>query len=913
MSLKVKKLSLKEIDKKVLKKSRPSRGTRGLSVYSNLSSRRQKSRDFRSRRKAEYLATLPKHPLKRTLYRMDPRRLAAFWFSREGGIMALKIAGIGALVMVVFTGALFAYYRRELDAIRPGEISKRVQTTVTKYYDRNDVLLWEDRGDGDYKLVVDSKDISEQMKEATVAIEDKDFYAHRGISPTGILRASVNNFSGGSTQGGSTLTQQLIKNVFLEDEAQNRGLNGLSRKIKEVILAIEVERMYNKDQILTLYLNEVPYGGRRNGVESAAQTYFGKPAKELNLAEASLLAGIPQQPGLYDPYNPEGHKALLARQKSVLEKMVEQKFITKNEADAAKKVAVLDTIRPESDAFKDTKAPHFVRLVRSKLQAELGTATVGRGGLIVKTTLDARLQVLAEKAIADLFSESGFPKNFGFDNSAMTAIDVPTGQVLAMVGSRDFNFPEYGQSNAAVAYLQPGSSIKPLVFAGLFKQRTGQNYGAGTILRDEPLPQSVYQTDGKTPLQNFDRKFRGDITVRQGLAESRNVPAVKAMYVHGRDATINTIHDLGDKSYCTQGAEKQVGLAAAIGGCTVKQVEHVNAFATLARMGEYKKEAYVIEVKNAQNQILKKWKNEGKQVVDPQIPFMLNDILSDDAARAPSFGRNARGLAIPGVKTATKTGTSNLEDASKDLWMMSYTPRIAMGVWMGNHDNKPMRTGLSSAAGYVVDRFMRPAHLDVLAKDGTWKSGDWFVKPEGIQRLTVQGRNDWFPSWYTSPTRGGQTMSFDSVSMKKATDCTPVRAKKDILVSKVTDPVTKREVLVASDGYDATKDDDVHKCDDVKPFVASVKVEKDKITTTVNAGTHPLQTIEFKVDGTIVGTLPAGSDSTYTLNYNISTGSKEVTVTVIDTVLYEGSTTQTSDIGGSGSDELLPIGNRRRP
>lgn len=896
----------------MLKKSRSGRGAGGLSVYSNLTARRRKSRDARSRRKAEYLASLPKHPLKRTLYRIDPRRLAAFWFSRDGGIMALKIAGVAALVVFVFTGALFAYYRRELDAIRPGEISKRVQTTVTKYYDRNGVLLWEDRGDGDYKLVVDSDDISEYMKEATVAIEDKDFYQHRGVSPTGIIRAAFNNFSGGSTQGGSTLTQQLIKNVFLEDEANNRGLNGISRKIKEVILAIEVERMYNKDQILSMYLNEVPYGGRRNGVESAAQTYFGKPAKNLTLAESALLAGIPQQPGLYDPYNPEGHEALLERQKVVLDKMVEQKYVTEEEAEAAKKIAVLDTIRPESDAFKDVKAPHFVRLVRAQLEKELGEATVGRGGLSVKTTLDYRLQQLAEDAIADLFSESGFPQSFGFDNSAMTAIDVPTGQVLAMVGSRDFNYPEYGQTNAAISYLQPGSSIKPLVFASLFKQRTGQNYGAGTILRDEPLPQSVYQTDGKTPLQNFDRRFRGDITIRQGLAESRNVPAVKAMYINGRDATIDTIHELGDRSYCTQGSEKQVGLAAAIGGCTLKQVEHVNAFATLARGGEYKKESYFIEVKNSQGQVLKQWKNDGKQVIDPQIPFMISDILSDDNARAPSFGRGARGLSIPGVKTATKTGTSNLEDNSKDLWMMSYSTRIAMGVWMGNHDNQPMKTGLSSAAGYVVDKFMRPAHLDVLAKDGTWKSGDWFKQPEGLQRLTVQGRTDWFPSWYSKPTRGTFTMTFDSVSKKRATDCTPARAKQEITVSKYTDPVTKREVLIASDGYDASKDDDVHKCDDVKPYVANVDVDEKSITARVNAGTHPLQTVEFKVNGSVVGTLPAGSDTTYKLNYDVGKGTKEVTVTVIDSALYDGSATQTAVIGSAGGERNVGVLPSRR-
>ena len=301
--------------------------------------------------------------------------------------MALKIAGVGVLVLFLLFGALFAFYRRELDAIRPSELSKRVQTTVTTYYDRNGQILWEDKGDGNYKLVVNSNEISQYMKDATVAIEDKDFYRHAGFSFTGIMRAAFSNIQGsGATQGGSTLTQQLVKQVFFADEAQDRGLSGIPRKIKEVILSIEVERMYNKDQILTLYLNESPYGGRRNGVESASQTYFGKSAKDLTLAEAALLASIPQLPGLYDPYNPDGHKALVARQKTTLDYMAEQGKITKAQAAEAKKVAIMDQIKPESNQFTGIKAPHFVQMVKSQLETELGKATVGRGGLTVKTS-----------------------------------------------------------------------------------------------------------------------------------------------------------------------------------------------------------------------------------------------------------------------------------------------------------------------------------------------------------------------------------------------------------------------------------------------------------------------------------------------------------------------------------------------
>ena len=304
------------------------RGSKKLGVYTNLASRHKTKRDAKKRRKAEYLATLPKHPVKRTLYRLHPKRFFKYWFSKRGLLMMLKIFAVGLGIFALIVAMLFLYFRRELDAIRPDEIAKRVQTTVTTYTDRNGVVLWEDKGGGNYKLTVKSdEDISKHMKDATVAIEDKDFYHHGGVSATGILRAAWSNLTNkeSGTQGGSTLTQQLVKQVFFAEEAGNRGLSGIPRKIKEVILAIQVEGIYKKNEILRLYLNESPYGGRRNGVESAAQTYFGKHAKDLTLAESALLASIPQNPSLFNPYNTDGHKALIARQHTTLDYMVEQR------------------------------------------------------------------------------------------------------------------------------------------------------------------------------------------------------------------------------------------------------------------------------------------------------------------------------------------------------------------------------------------------------------------------------------------------------------------------------------------------------------------------------------------------------------------------------------------------------------
>ena len=887
----------------MIKKRRSSRkgARRSLGVYSNLTSRRRAKKDMRTRRKAEYLATLPKHPVKRALHRMHPRRFFAYWFSREGGIMALKIGGVAILFMVLVFGALFAYFRRELDAIRPEELSKRVQTTVTKYYDRNNVLLWEDKGDGNYKLVVKEKEIAEPMKQATIAIEDKDFYKHGGVSFTGITRAFINNFGGGGTQGGSTLTQQLVKQVFFSDEASQRGLGGVPRKIKEAILAVEVERMYDKNQILTLYLNESPYGGRRNGVESGAQTYFGKHAKDLSVAEAALLASIPQQPGLYDPYNPAGHKALIARQHRVIDNMVEQGYITKEEGEKNKKVAILDTVKPESDQFKNIRAPHFVQMVRSDLESQLGKATVGRGGLTVKTTLDWRVQEKIEQSMKELF-DSYLPASANFDNGAATVVDVPTGQILGMQGSRSYEYPGYGQDNAANSFIQPGSSIKPFVYASLFKEKpAGQpNYGARSILADEPI-NNIYGAE----LNNFDNRFKGSMTIRSALAESRNIPAVKAMYITGRDATLQTIHDTGDKSYCTQGVDKQVGLAASIGGCGLKQIEHANAFATFARMGVYKPVSSVLEVKNAQGDTIKKWKDEGKQVLDPQIPYMLSDILSDDSARSPSFGAGASGLNVPGVKTATKTGTSNLGNFSKDLWMNSYTPKAALSIWVGNHDTTPMSNALSSIVGPTVNKIMGPIHTEIFEKEGSWKPGDWFKRPSGIQTLTVSGRTDIFPSWYNkSQAQTGTKMTFDRVSKKRATNCTPAPARIDIVVQKIRDPVSRKTVIMASDGYDATAEDDVHKCNDVKPFVSNISASRInpttcRVTVQVNQGTHPVTSATVSVNGGVVAN--RGGAGTITVNAPCSAGGGTISISanVKDNALYEGSGSRTVSISAA--------------
>jgi penicillin-binding protein 1A len=798
-----------------------------LSLYSNLSHRRKTKKDAESRKHAQYLATLPKHPVKRFFYRLHPKRFWAYWFSKRGAIMALKVAGVGLLLLALLVGGLFAYFRKDLDSIRPDELAKRVQSTVTTYLDRNGQVLWQDEGGGNYKLVVASGDLSKYLKEATVAIEDRDFYKHGGVSPIGLARAVVNNVTGGDTQGGSTLTQQLVKQVFFSSEATDRGgVSGIARKIKELILSVEVERMYDKDQILTLYLNESPYGGPRNGAESGAQTYFGKSAKDLTIPEAALLASIPQNPTTFNPYRltPDAHDALIARQHTVIDNMVEQGYISKADGDAAKAYPILDHINPEPDQTANIKAPHFVQMVRSELESELGATTVGQGGLTVTTTLDLRIQSKLEDAMTAMFNSS-LPKSAGFSNGAATVEDTQTGQIVAMLGSRSFTYPGYGQDNAALSYIQPGSTVKPLVYSQLFQQKAaGQaNYGSGSILKDENI-NSLY-CNNTCDVQNADRKFLGNISIRSSLATSRNIPAIKAMAINGITPTLDEIHAMGASSYCTQGTETEVGLAAAIGGCGVRQVDLVNAYASLARQGVYKPQSSILKVTNTSGDVLQQWTDPaGKRIVDAQSTYIVSDILNDDAARTPLDGYHATGMYIPGVMTATKTGTSDRGGFAKDIWMMSYSPALTMGVWLGNSDATVLKNGRSSMPGPIIASVMAYAHQTVYASEGKWKAGDWFTQPAGIQKVG----KELYPSWWSATQ--GQTntqLDFDKVSKYKATQYTPASAKITLAVTKSTDPITKSDVYSnVPDGYDATKDDNVHLAGDTPPsIVGNIKVQ----------------------------------------------------------------------------------------
>ena len=804
-----------------LKKAIFKKGGKDMNVYSSLSYRHKAKKEAKARKDAEELSRLPKNPVKRFFAKLHPKRVAKFVFSKRGLFFFLKTIAAVILLGIITIGGLFLYYKKDLESIHLDEM--KVSESVNTYLDRNGNVLWEDKGDGDYRLVVDGENISRYMREATVAIEDRNFYNHKGIDFVGITRAAWSILTGQGVQGGSTLTQQLIKQVYFSDEAASANRGGLARKVKEMILAIEVEKMYSKEQIITFYLNESPYGGRRNGVESAAQAYFGKSAKDLTLAEASLLAAIPNNPAVLNPYNTYGNEALIARQRKTLDVMCEMGYITEQERDEAKAVNILDTIRPETGQYENIKAPHFVLEVKKQLEEKYGMKTMRAGGFTIKTTLDIRAQGMAEAAVAEGAKYTYMNKS---DNLALSSVDVETGQVIAMVGSIDWNRDVYGELNAATSDLEPGSTIKPILDYGpLFMQRDGQNYGPGSILKDENIDKLYCGGySGSCMLRNASNKFNGNITIRKSLGNSLNIPAVKALYINGIENSLEIAHKLGDVSYCAN--SENYGLAIGIGsGCTVKPIEHANAFASISRGGVYKPLAYVLEMKNSSGDIIEKWKDtEGERVYDAQVAYMLESILSDASARTITFGSQATsfGFNVNGVVTGSKTGTTTTSNANvtKDSWMASFSTAIATTVWNGNHDG----SGLSSSSNYVVRKvvsaYMEPVHKELYASEGKWKSGDTWDKPSGIQNLTVNGQKDIWPSWYNSKTSGvtKETLVFNSVNKKKATACTPESLKESIEVSVMTDPVSESKIYSGlPDGYDEKADDD---CAYVIPTVA---------------------------------------------------------------------------------------------
>ena len=580
----------------------------------------------------------------------------------------LKIVGGFILAMILISVIVVAIISRDIPS--PDQLLDRNIAQSTIIYDRSGQnILYEFHGE-EKRTLVNINDIPFYVQKATIAIEDKNFYKHKGYSLWAMFRTVITNILYNRKAGGSTLTQQFVKNALLTSEKK------YTRKIKELILAQKIEKRYTKDEILQMYLNEIPYGSNAYGIEAASQKYFGKSVKDINLAEAALLAALTQAPSKYSPYG-DNKDLLIGRQQYVLDIMEEQGYINKEEKEEAKKYELVFK-NPETNII----APHFIMYIKESLSEKYGEKTLEQGGLKIYTTIDLEKQKAAEEAIKN--QEEKNATKYNANNAALVAIDPKTGQILAMVGSKNyFNDEIDGQVNVAIKNRQPGSSLKPLVYATLFSRG---GYNPNTILYDVVTDFSSYEP------KNYNGKENGPIQIKKALAGSLNVPAVKALYLAGIDNVIKLAKEAG---YTTLTDPDKYGLSLVLGGAEVKLLEHVNAYSIFAQEGKINNTTGILKVEDKAGNILEEYKQDTRKVLDSNIAKMINSILSNNNNRSFIFGEN-NNLVLSNKTSAAKTGTTN---EFKDAWTIGYTPSLVAGVWVGNSNGNNMKTG---ADGSVV-------------------------------------------------------------------------------------------------------------------------------------------------------------------------------------------------------------------
>jgi len=669
----------------------------------------------------------------------------------------LKLALLGLILFFLFTGGLVIWSMSLPIPDFNAFFEERIISQSTKIYDRTGEHLLYNVHENIKRTIIQPKEITDYIKQATIAIEDADFYSHRGVRPISIIRAFFVNIGAGSVkQGGSTLTQQVVKNSLLTKDRK------ISRKIKELILSLKIEQVMEKDDILAIYLNESPYGGNIYGVEEAAKTFFNKKASEVTLAEAAYLAALPQAPSYLSPYGPNRDK-LDNRKDIVLRRMWELDFITESEFNEAKEQEIIFK-KPDNYGLK---APHFVFYIIDYLEKKYGSDVVRNGGLEVITTLDWKLQQKAEEIIKKHGEIN--TTNFNADNAGMVVIDPKTGQILVMVGSRDyFDTDNDGNFNVTLAKRQPGSAFKPFVYATAFNK----GYTDQTVVFDLPTEFNTGCSPQGTPLRsgvtcysprNYDGNFVGPITFRDALAQSRNIPAVKALYLAGIDDSIKTARSMG---ITTLTDSRRYGLTLVLGGGEVTLLEMTGAFGVFANDGISNQTTGIIEIKDNENKILEEYKKTNKQVLPPNTARLISSILSDNQARTPVFGENSN-LKIDGYEVAVKTGTT---DNFKDAWIVGYTPGIVVGAWVGNNDNTPMVPMASAIISAPLwNEFMRYYLYG--------KPLEYFSKPNEINKdLKPVFRGYW---------QGSQNYFIDSISKKLATEYTPNELREEKIITKV--------------------------------------------------------------------------------------------------------------------------------
>lgn len=601
-----------------------------------------------------------------------PQNLRKFFSGKK----MLFIIMLIIILSIVGSAAFYFYFLKDLPS--PTKLSKSTQSYSTQIYDRNGLLLYTIYANRNQTFVPLNK-MPKTLSQATIAIEDKDFYKHGAIDLRAIIRALYSIIFQKQIQGGSTLTQQLVKNGLLTPERT------LTRKIKEFVLAVIVEFKYSKDKILEMYLNQVPYGGTAYGVEAAAQTYFGKQTKDLTIAEQAYLSGLPEAPSTFSPYgsHPELGKK---RQKEVLRKMLDQNYLNRKQFDKAMK----EELRFQK-ITNPIKAPHFVFYVKDLLQNKYGDKTVVEGGLKVYTSLDLNLQNYAQDVVA---SEVAKLEQNKVGNGAALITNPETGEILAMVGSKDWHDAKDGNMNMTAQQLQPGSSIKPINYAvGLLK-----GYTAATPFIDTQL---CFPNPGTAPYcpRNYDGKFHGLVQMRYALGNSFNIPAVEMLKINTLESMIATASAMGITTFKDP---SRYGLSLTLGGGEVTMIDMATAFGVFANQG-YRIDLHpILKITDRKGEIIEQYNPPksaifGKKVLPPSVAWIISDILADNSARVLEFGSDSE-LKINKKYVSVKTGTTN---DFKDNWTIGYTPRFVVAVWVGNNDRTPMSglvSGLTGAA-----------------------------------------------------------------------------------------------------------------------------------------------------------------------------------------------------------------------
>jgi 1A family penicillin-binding protein len=631
------------------------------------------------------------------------------------GLLAIVTVAIFLLSTAVsFAAETYSQVTKDLPAV--AQLATREVFQTTKIYDRHGELLDEIYDQvGGRRTLITRDEVSPWVVDATLAAEDASFYDNPGVDARSVGRAVWQNVAKqGVVSGASTITQQLVRNALLSPEEASRQT--ILRKFKEAVLAYRVGELYTKDAILQMYLNEVYYGNLAYGIAAAAETYFGKHPRDLTLAEASLLAGLPQSPS---DYNPRASMELARqRQRYVLDQMVKQGFISEADAVVAWEQGIT-LVDPPPD---EIKAPHWVFYVRDLIEQKYGPRLLYRGGLSVYTTLDLELQAKLEEVARA--NEPNLRIRDG-SNTAIVAMDPKTGEILAMVGSMDFNNTAIdGEVNVAISERQPGSSIKPVVYLAAMEKA---GFTSGTVLQD--VAKCFPAGQGQPPYcpVNYDNKFRGAVTLRSALGNSLNIPAVEALERIGVSSAIEMANRLGIVSLADS---NRYGLAFTLGGAEVKPLELTAAYATIANQGRRIPPLAITKLVDGQDRVIEEARpTRGEQVVDPRLVYMLTDVLSDNNARLITYGPNSMlNLSRP---AAAKTGTT---DNHRDTWTVGFTPNLAIGVWVGNTNGRPMREVLSSmSAGKIWHEAMEESFklLELPVED--------FHRPEGLVDVPVCG------------------------------------------------------------------------------------------------------------------------------------------------------------------------------